>query len=453
MEATSRKLPFGFYVCALSFSFERLAYYAAKWGITVFAVLKVAEGGLGLTKGEGALLQSWLVAFTYITPLIGGWIADRWISPRILVPVGELLMGAGYLVAWQATSKTSLILCIALVAIGTGFFKGVLSGVNGRQFEGEDQLLIKVFSWQYSFVNIGSFCGTTFLSLIALKYGYRSLFLACGIFMVIDTLWWLFGVRFLKNDAGKKPFKVDNRSEETNETVEKTAEPLTLREKKRVAAIVIVTVFSGIFWLMWYMVYMPVYYEFGPAGQGGKGWANWTIGNFTMPTAWFDSANGLFCIILCPIFASIWYKMSKRAKGDWSMWKKTAIGILLLGFCIICMVFAAMLAKEGKGTPVGIWIIILAAFSMTVGEVVFSPLGNAFINEYAPKQLLGTLLGIWPFVIFFAGLGYGPLYNFLERFSFVKAYGAVAVIILICGFVMLAFDKRFMRLVNDEDDK
>ena len=172
-----------------------------------------------------------------------------------------------------------------------------------------------------------------------------------------------------------------------------------------------------------------------------------------MPTAWFDSANALFCIILCPIFATIWYKMSKRAKGDWSMWKKTAIGILLLGFCIICMVFAAMLAKEGKGTPVGIWIIILAAFSMTIGEVVFSPLGNAFINEYAPKQLLGTLLGIWPFVIFFAGLGYGPLYNFLERFSFVKAYGAVAVIILICGFVMLAFDKRFMRLVNDEDDK
>jgi len=90
---------------------------------------------------------------------------------------------------------------------------------------------------------------------------------------------------------------------------------------------------------------------------------------------------------------------------------------------------------------------------MTVGEVVFSPLGNAFINEYAPKQLLGTLLGIWPFVIFFAGLGYGPLYNFLERFSFIKAYGTVAVIIFICGFVMLAFDKRFMRLVNDEDDK
>ena len=67
--------------------------------------------------------------------------------------------------------------------------------------------------------------------------------------------------------------------------------------------------------------------------------------------------------------------------------------------------------------------------------------------------MLGTLLGIWPFVIFFAGFGYGPLYNALEKFSFVKAYSVVAAIILICGFVMLAFDKRFMSLVKDEDDK
>ncbi len=86
---------------------------------------------------------------SYITPLIGGWIADRWINPRILVPVGELLMGAGYFVAWQATSKTRKLNTgqIALVATGTGFFKGVLSGVNRDDLK-EDQLLIKVFSWR-----------------------------------------------------------------------------------------------------------------------------------------------------------------------------------------------------------------------------------------------------------------------------------------------------------------
>ena len=154
METTSRKLPFGFYVCALSFTFERLAYYTAKYGMAIFPVLAVAKGGLGLTHAEGALLSSWFVAFTYITPVIGGIVADRWISPRILVPVGEILMGLGYLVAWQATGKGSLLLCILLVAIGTGFFKGNVSGINGRQFT-DEQMLNKVFSLQYSFVNIG----------------------------------------------------------------------------------------------------------------------------------------------------------------------------------------------------------------------------------------------------------------------------------------------------------
>ena len=122
MEATSRKLPLGFMYAHSPFLLRdlRTMQLNGEWWFLPF--LQVAKGGLGLTKAEGALLQSWLVAFTYITPLIGGWIADKWVSPRILVPVGELLMGAGYFVAWQATSKTSLILCIALVAIGTGFF-------------------------------------------------------------------------------------------------------------------------------------------------------------------------------------------------------------------------------------------------------------------------------------------------------------------------------------------
>ena len=69
-------------------------------------------------------------------------------------------------------------------------------------------------------------------------------------------------------DAGKKPFLVDNRSENVEKAdKEKDNAPLTKLERNRVIAILIVTVFSGIFWLIWYMAYMPVYYEFGPVSQ------------------------------------------------------------------------------------------------------------------------------------------------------------------------------------------
>ena len=451
MENTKKKFPFGFYVCCLSFTFERLAYYAAKWGLSIFIVVAAAKGGLGLDKSIGAAMSSQLVAFTYITPVIGGYIADRWISPRILVPIGEILMGLGYLCAWQANGRVMLYAMIILVAVGTGFFKGNVSGINGRLFQTSDEdELDTAFSLQYSFVNIGSFCGTTFLSLIGTNVGYREMFLVCGIFLFIDCAWWLFGMRFF-GDAGKKPFLVDNRTENVDKAdKEKDNAPLTKLERNRVIAILIVTLFSGIFWLIWYMVYMPVYYEFGPVAQGGQGWANWNIGSFEMPTAWFDSMNGLLCIILCPVFAGIWAKMRQRPQGDWGMFTKTAIGIIILGLCTASMVLAAVISGQGTKNPAGIWVIVLTAVCMSVGEVIFSPLGNAFISKYSPKKLLGTMLGVWPLIIFFSGLAYGPLYNWLENFDFVKAYGIVTLIIVGCGVVMLLFTKKFDRLVEGD---
>ena len=435
MENTKKKLPFGFYVCCLTFSFERLAYYAAKWGLSIFIVATAAHGGLGLDKSVGAAMSSNLVAFTYITPIIGGYIADRWISPRILVPVGEILMGLGYLCAWRATEANGIAMMwamIILVSIGTGFFKGNVSGINGRLFPLADQdELDTVFNLQYMFVNIGSFCGTTFLSLIGTNSGYRTMFLVCGIFLFIDCIWWFVGMKSF-GDAGKKPFLVDNRSENVEKAdKEKDNAPLTKLERNRVIAILIVTVFSGIFWLIWYMAYMPVYYEFGPVSQGGSGWANWNIGSFEMPTAWFDSMNGLLCIILCPIFAGIWAKMRQRPQGDWGMFTKTAIGIIILGLCTGSMVLAAALSGQGTKDPVGIWVIILASVCMSLGEVIFSPLGNAFISKYAPKKLLGTMLGVW-----------------LGNFDFVKAYGVVTIIIVACGVIMLAFTKKFDKMVE-----
>ncbi|MDO4474379.1 MAG: peptide MFS transporter [Eubacteriales bacterium] len=448
MENKKKGLPFGFYVCCLSFSFERLAYYAAKWGLATFIVTAAAYGGLGLDKSVGAVMSSNMVAFTYITPIIGGYIADRWVSPQILVPLGEILMGLGYLAAWKANGIGMLWAMIILVSVGTGFFKGNVSGINGRLFPlAEQEELDTVFNLQYMFVNIGSFCGTTFLSMLALSAGYRTMFLVCGIFLFIDCAWWIFGMKSF-GEAGKKPFKLDNREEKKSDA--EANAPLTKLEKNRVIAICIVTLFSGIFWLIWYMAYMPIYYEFGPIEQGGMGWANWNIGSFQMPTAWFDSMNGLLCIILCPVFAGIWAKMRQRPQGDWGMFTKTALGIIILGLCTASMVLAAVISGEGTKDPAGIWVIILTAVAMTVGEVVFSPLGNAFISQYAPKKLLGTLLGVWPLIIFFSGKLYGPLYNWLGNFSFIKAYGAVTLIIIGCGVVMLLFTKKFDAAIKGE---
>ena len=420
-----KKFPFGFIVCCLSFTFERLAYYGGKWGIAVFVVLEAANGGLGLTTEQGAIFSSQFVAWTYITPIIGGFIADRWVSPRLLVPVGEILMAAGWFAISRATGAGGVWLAIILLAVGTGFFKGNVSGINGRQFDNDKDTLTTAFSLQYMFVNIGSFCGT---------------------FMLIDAAWWLFGMKYL-GDAGKKPFLIDNRTEDVeNADIEKDKRALTKLEKNRVVAILVLTFLSGLFWLFWYLLYMPVYYEFGPASQGGMGWANWNLGaNFEMPTAWFDSMNGLLCIILAPTLAALWNKLSKQGK-DPSMMTKTALGIMLLGLGVAMMVVGAGIYKS-TGKPVGVWIIIMTAILMSVGEMLFSPLGNSFISEYAPKKYLGTLLGAWPFIIFFAGLAYGPLYNAM-RGSFSRSFLIAAIIVFVAGALMLLFKNKFEAMIE-----
>ena len=448
MENTQKKWPLGTWVCNLSFTFERMAYYTAKWLMAIFVVTEVAAGGLGLDQATGALMNSNIVAFTYLTPIFGGMIADRFVSPRLLIPIGEILMGVGYLAAWQAHDISMIWVMIILVSIGTGFFKGNVSGVNGRLFTNaglEDQL-DSAFNLQYSFVNIGSFTGTTFLSLLATNVSMRLTFLVCAILLFIDCAMWVFIGGKLFGEAGKKPFLVDKAK--NADVQEKNDAPLTKLEKNRVAAILIVTLFSGIFWLLWYLVYLPVYYEFGPVEQGGLGWANWNIGSFQMPTAWFDSLNALFCIIGCPIIAKVWAKLAARPQGDLSMWRKTGLGIIILGGSLFMMVAAALLAGEGNGNPVGIWVIILVSLLLTIGEIIFSPLGNSFINQYAPKKLLGTLLGVWPFIIFFSGKAYGPLYNWLAQFRFVTAFGITGAIIVAIGLVMWFTDKPFRNLIQ-----
>ena len=114
------------------------------------------------------------------------------------------------------------------------------------------------------------------------------------------------------------------------------------------------------------------------------------------------------------------------------------------------MVVAALMSGEGE-KAVGIWIIILVALLMSIGEMIFSPLGNSFINKFAPKKLLGTLLGVWPLIIFFSGLGYGPLYNFLGTFRFIPAFTVVAIIIIACGVILWALSGKLDTLVVEDN--
>ena len=441
MEKVKKGRPFGFYVCALGFTFERLAFYTMKYLLAIWIATEVASGGLGLSDIEASAMSGSFVAWTYITPLFGGYIADHWISPRICVPLGMILMGLGYLCTWRADSLTLVWAMIILVAVGTGLFKGNLSGINGLLFHDADEL-DAAFSIQYSFVNIGSFIGTTFIAILAttglfgLKTSFNTVFLICGIFMFIDAVWFILNGRSL-GDAGKKPFKADQREFETVSKKKDGDTKLTSGDIKRIVAIVLVTLFSSGCWMVWYMAYMPAYFRFGWGnGSDYMNLANWYIGSFQIPTSWFDSVNALVCIILGPVLAMLWAKLAKRPKGDMSMFKKTALGIILVGISYIVMVVADKIAAVNGQCSV-FWL-ALVCLLMSVGEMVFSPLGNSFISKLAPAKVLGLLLGFWPIAVFLAQKTYPALYAWLKGMDFTMGYGGLAIVIIILGIILWA---------------
>lgn len=438
------KRPFGFYVCCVAFMFERMAYYSAKYLIFVFVSATLVTGGLGLTKFEAALIQSNLVAFTYLAPLIGGYLSDRHIGARYCVPVGLILMAGGYILGGAATNVVTMNTMVALVAIGTGLFKGNVSAINGALFEDERQL-DSAFSVQYSFVNIGAFIGTTAVGiLIATTFahggvqGFRSAFQLCGIICIIDAVWFLFGMRFL-GEVGKKPFKAGKHVENKIITEVK---PLTRVEKRKVFAIVLVSIFSVVFWVFWYLTYLAVY------DYGGQ-FVNMNVGGFAVPLSWFDSLNSFVCIAMGPVLAVLWFKLSKRPQGDMSLFKKLALGLSFLGMSFLMLV-GAELSRGGVATSKAsiIWIIAFGVL-LSMGEMLFSPLGNSFVTKYAPNKIYSVLMGVWIFATFIAGKSYSYLYEYASKFPIIQAYVVIPVILFVCAVLLFIFDKKLGKLLEE----
>jgi len=449
MEQTAKKgRPLGFYICALGFTFERMAFYTVKYLLAIWLATDVSAGGLGSTSVAGATMSAQFVAWTYITPIIGGYIADHFVSPRLCVALGMILMGIGYLVAWKASGLGMVWVMIILVSVGTGLFKGNLSGINGQLFSDPDELNA-AFSIQYSFVNIGSFIGTTFIAVMAVgdnpTMSFQGVFGLCGILLFIDALLFVIGGRATLGDAGKAPFKKDQREFVSEEKREAANQPLTSGDKKRVFAIILITLFSGVFWMVWYMAYMPAYYVFGWGdGSDFQNIADWHLFGKLIPTSYFDSMNALVCIILGPVLAVVWNKLAAKGK-DLSMFKKTGLGTILVGVSYLVMVLAYNLAGGQREGTSCLWI-FLVSLLMSVGEMVFSPLGNSFINKLAPAKVLGLLLGFWPIAVFLAQQIYPRVYAYLNTVAFAKGYGITGAIVIAFGVIMWIFSGKLDEL-------
>ena len=448
--AVKKAKPWSFYMSSITFSFERAAYYSSKWLIIIYVTAAVISGGLGesglgLGKVEGAAMQSNLVAFTYLAPVLLGFIADKLIGARYLIPVGLLLMGLGYGYAGYVGTYSSLWAMIILVSIGTGFFKGNIQAVVGEIFKGDEKRKDDAFSTMYSFINIGSFVGTTAVGLLYVKLatasanGYLQCFKIAGLLCIIGAIWFVLGYKSL-GDVGKHPFA---KGEEHHEEKVKVSRPLEKYEIRRVYSIVIISLLSVIFWIFWYLTYV-ILYDYMPKFIDDK------IGTFTVPTSWLDSLNGLACVILGPILGALWYKLARRPQGDWSLYKKASIALFLLG--VTFGILALTEIVRGVGAPESqkasiLWVILFFVV-LSIAEMFFSPLGASFVSKYAPKQILSIMMAVWIVATFGAAKGYSYLYKLVAELPIVNVALGIGGVCVVVALLVFIFEKKLASLVE-----
>ena len=460
-QATKKKgYPIAFYICCITYTFERFAFYGTKPLLALFLTKAVAEGGLGLSLGEAGPIAALLTSLTYLTPIAGGWICDRFIGARYAVSLGCLVMGIGYFLGWQAYSVPMVYAMIIVVAIGTAFFKGNLAAIIGRLFD-DPEKLDSAFSIQYSFVNIGSFfgsmiCATLYMTTFAKGdvLGFRQVFLLSGILVIVGGVLFTLSYKLLQGQ-GIKPFKylTDTQGNvigmEQKEAKEKSTAPLTKQEKKGVIAIILVSFLSVIFWLAYYQqdIVLTVYLE---------DFIDRSVGGFTLSPAHLTTTwNGLLCIFLSLAAAKLWAKLAKRPQGDLTMFQKVTLSFVFLGLAYVMLILTEVF--RGVGAPASqkgsVWLIFLFGIFLTVGEICFSPLGNSFVSKFAPKKYLSLLICIWTCATFVASTINGQTGKVVEKMGNFPVFVTFAIVAFVCAVIMFFLCKPLNKLVAEKDEE
>ncbi len=416
--------PRGLGLLFLTEMWERFSYY----GMRAILILYLTQA-LHWNTARAAKLYGTYTMLVFLTPLIGGYLADRVIGTRRSLVIGGLIIAAGHF-CLAVNSMTMFYTGLTLIIIGTGFFKPNVSTMVGQIYADGDSRRDAGFTIFYVGINTGAFLGGLICGYLAdtTRFGDRGWhwgFGAAGVGMLLGLLIYVIfrdkylpgiGVRAAKQlpDVAA-PIIMKDSNVALHALIGATigggislllggvdvlgafvgvtigaALAVTIlgsygEERKRVIAIFIVAFFVVLFWAC---------YE--QAGSSMNLFAanntDLQVGSFHIPSAWSQNVNPAVIIIFAPLFAWIWVKLAKIGREP-STALKMAIGLMLLGFGFVFMVIGGKRADSGVLVS-PLWLV--AAFTFhTWGELCLSPVGLSYVTKVAPMRFASLLMGVW----------------------------------------------------------
>ena len=441
------KHPPGLYLLFLTEMWERFSYYGMRSLLILYLTATFVQGGLGFDVSTGAMIYGLYTGFTYFTPIIGGYLADKYLGQKLAIIIGGSIMALGNLALFGLSGKTGLFIGLGALIIGNGFFKPNISTVVGQLYDNGDKRKDSAFTIFYMGINIGSLIAPIICGLLAenifahkingviVQYGFKYGFLAAAIGMVIgQVVFIIFAPKYLGHVGGKKVVS-------KTEKVEK--KPLTKQEKKRTLAILILAMFVVFFWA-----------GFEQAGSSLTMFAEKLtdrhIFGTTVPVTFFQSINPIFVLLLSPIFAKIWFTLANRRQGDLKIPTKMALGMVTLGIGFLVMVFATMSigSSENPVMKASMWWLVMTYFFNTVGELCLSPIGLSMVSKIAPVKLASLLMGAWLASSGVASILGGFIASNLDAFGATEIFAIISGVSIILGLILFFLSPKISKMME-----
>ncbi|MCR9310257.1 peptide MFS transporter [Vibrio diabolicus] len=423
---------------------ERFSYYAMRAILVLYLTDTTMNGGLGWSTKDALDLYGIYTGLVYITPLIGGYLADNYLGQRRSILLGGALMAIGqFTLALPADalgigSLHSFYLGLGLLITGNGLFKPNISTMVGDLYKEGDNRRDGAFTIFYMGINLGALLAGVVSGSVTTSYGWKAGFVAAGVGMIISLVMQMVLAQSWLGDIGREPAAKRDLSNKNSTT----KQPLTKEEVNRLKVILVMSLFTIVFWAGFEQAggLMNIYTQ---------QYTDRMIGGFEVPAAWFQSLNPFFIITLAPVLAVLWVKLGKREPTSPV---KFAMALFFLAIGFLCMVGAVL--EQGGDTTVKtsmLWL-VGAFFFHTLGELCLSPIGLSLVTKLAPLRLASLMMGAWFGCNAIANYVAGYVGSHVGELGAMAIFSGIAVSATVSGVILLLFSNTLVRWMHGAEN-
>jgi len=473
--------PKGLYILFFAEMWERFSYY----GMRALLIFYLTQHWL-FNDSASNMVYGAYVSLVYITPVLGGWLADQYLGQRKAVLFGAVLLTFGhFLMAFEGTGGQNdptiniFWLALSFIIVGSGFLKANISVIVGQLYPLTDVRRDGAYTIFYMGINVGAAIGTIIAGYLGQTLGWAYGFGAAGFGMLLGLLVFILGKPLLLGN-GEPPALLARGREFGLYAVgivavgvmwlliqyQSVVGGLMLVSGAALLAYVLYEAFKldkepreRIYAILFLIALQPLFWGlFEQAGGSLNLFTDRYVDRQGVPASLFQSINPIYIILLAPLFAWLWTFLGKRGLEP-STPAKFGLGLIQLGFGFLVIVWGA--ASVGPDALVPVIFLFGIYLFHTTGELCLSPVGLSAMNRLAPRHLASLIMGAWFFATaggnFVAGLigaATGGEDGAMTREATMAIYwqiGLLAIGVGVAVILIATFIKRLMHLDSLED--